>query len=221
MGPGATNLEKWVGRAQFAMPKRIDIDGGDAQNEIADALRQLDRRQRAVDRDSELERAVQEVAEQQKVSAPPPPQRTPDTARGSRLAWIGLAVVVIGLVAAVLIFMRQEPPPAPAQNAQEAVRGFWTCLIEGKYEAATYYGRYLQTTYGSPSQAGEALRERFQGNPPAVIRTIGDPELVPDTTTYRVPYEVYMKSGLPRVGEFIVSDTGSPSTGFIIINGGV
>ncbi len=47
------------------MPKRIDLGGGDPQDEIEKALRQLTQQQRRAAPEKELERAVQEVAEQQ------------------------------------------------------------------------------------------------------------------------------------------------------------
>lgn len=202
------------------MPKRFDLDAdGDGQNEIADALRQLNRQQRARDRESELERAVQEVAEQQKAAAPPPPTRRKSTSPwGARLAWIGIAVVVIGLMATVWALNRPEPPPPPAATAEEAVREFWNCLIQGEYEAATYYYPAMQTNYGSASQAAERLREVFQSNPPTFIRSIGEAEPIPDTTTFRVTYDVIKKSGQPQVGAFQVTDTGA---GFVIVTGGV
>jgi hypothetical protein len=202
------------------MPKRIDIDeSGDGQNEIAEALRQLNRQQRARNRESELERAVQEVGEQQKASAPPAPERQkPAGPWGTRLAWIGIAVVVIGLIVTVAVVMRPEPPPPRAATAKEAVQRFWTCLIQEKYEAATYYYPAMQSNYGSASQAAERLREVFQSNPPTFIRNIGEAEQIPDTTTFRVTYDVIKKSGQPQVGEFQVTDTG---TGFVIVTGGV
>jgi hypothetical protein len=202
------------------MPKRIDLgEDGDGQNEIADALRQLGRQQRRRDRETELERAVQEVGEQQKAAAPPPP--TPTRAAGpggARFAWIGIGVVALGLVAALLIFNRPEPPPARAATAEEAVRGFWNCLVQGKYEAATYYYPAMQTSYGSASQAAERLKEIFQENPPAFVRNVGVAEPIPDTATFRVSYDIVKKSGQPMLGEFQVTETGS---GFVIISGGV
>jgi len=202
------------------MPRRIDIDGGDAENEIAEALRQLGRKREAVDRETELKRAVQEVAEQQKAAAPvPPPGRRPTSPWAARAAWIGIAVVALGLIGAVFALMKPEPPPPTARTAEEAVRQFWTCLIEGRYEAAVHYYPAMQTRYGSTGQAAEQLREVFQQDPPTVIRLIEEAEPVPDSSALRVRYEVYKKSGQPRVGEFLV--TGSSTTGFIIITGGV
>jgi hypothetical protein len=201
------------------MPRRIDIDGGDPQHEIEEALRQLTERQRAPQPEEDLERAIQEVGEQQK-EVVVTRRRKADRPLLPRIAWIGFAIVALGLLLTVVfVFARQEPPPPAATNAEDAVRLFWTCLIEEKYEAATSYWPQLQTRYGSAAQAGAQLRDNLRSNPPANIRSVGPAEVTPDGQ-YRVPYEVYMRSGQPRTGELTVSNIG-PTTGFVITAGGV
>jgi hypothetical protein len=100
------------------------------------------------------------------------------------------------------------------------VRGFWTQLIEGKYEAATGYWPALQTKYGSAAQAGAQLRETLKANPPTGIREVGPATPIPDTNQYRVPFVVYKREG-QCTGEWLVNYTGAPSTGFVIVSGGV
>jgi len=202
------------------MPKRIDRDGSDPQHEIEEALRQLTQRRQQVDSDRELERAVQEVAEQQEQAAGPDRLATPSRPWGARTAWVGFICVILGLIVAVLIMRHAEPPPPIAKTPEEAVSGFWDCLIKGKYEASTNYWPALQTKYGSAAQAGAQLRETLKTNPPTRV-TVGPATLIPNTTQYRVPFEVIKRDGLPSTGEWLVNDTGVPSTGFVIIWGGV
>jgi hypothetical protein len=202
------------------MPRRIDIEGGDPQNEIEEALRQLTQRQRPPEPDDDLERAVQEVAEQQRaVGIGRRPQ--PPSPWVARIAWIGIAVVVVGLIVAAVVLTRPEPLPPPAANADEAVRGFWNSLIDGHYEGATIYYPSLVETYGSRGQAGQRLRELFSANPPVNLRHVDPPEFQQDSNTYRVTYEVYMRSGLPKVGEFTVAPPLNEASGYVIINGGL
>ncbi len=201
------------------MPRRIDIDGGDPQDEIEKALRQLTQRQRPAQPQQELDRAVQEVAEQQKEEV----TRRQAASRPwvKKAAWAGISVAVLGLIAAIVIVTRPEPPPPPAPTAEDAVRGFWNCIIDGKYEAAISYYPELRTLYGSSAQAGGELRQRLSSNPPTSVNQVGPAEPVAGTTQYKVPYEVYLRSGQPRIGRFLVNDTGSPSQGFVIVEGGV
>jgi hypothetical protein len=202
------------------MPRRIDIEGGDPQNEIEEALRQLTQRQRPPEPDDDLERAVQEVAEQQRVAGVGRRPRPPSP-WGARVAWIGIAVVVVALIVAAVVLTRPEPLPPPAATPEDAVRGFWNCLIEGHYEGATVYYPGLVSTYGSRGQAAQRLRELFSSNPPANLRRVDPPEFQEDTNTYLVTYEVYMRSGLPKVGEFTVAPPATQASGYAIITGGL
>jgi hypothetical protein len=202
------------------MPRRIDIDGGDPQHDIEEALRQLDPTQRAPERDVELERAVQEVGEQQKTTAARRARKASPWL--ARLGWAGLGVAVVALVVVAIVLMRPEPPPPPAATAETAVRNFWTFLIEGKYESAALCYPTLAQNYGTPAQAADRLREVFSSNPPAVLRSVGKAEPIPDGNNYRVTYNVVMKSGQARDGEFVVTNHGAEgSLNFVIIDGGV
>jgi hypothetical protein len=200
------------------MPRRIDIEGGDPQNEIEEALRQLTQRQRPPERDDDLERAVQEVAEHQRAVGvarrPKPPSPW-----AARIAWIGIAVVVIGLIVAAVLLTRPEPLPDPATNPEEAVRGFWNSIIEGHYEGATVFYPSLVQSYGSRRQAAQHLRELYAGNPPVNLRRVEQDPDQPDPNTYRVTYEVYMRSGLPKVGDCTVVPPATQTTGYVIITG--
>lgn len=202
------------------MPRRIDIEGGDPQNEIEEALRQLTQRQRPPEPDDELERAVQEVAEQQRaVGIGRRPQAPSPWA--ARIAWVGIAVVVVALIVAAVVLTRPEPLPPPAASAEEAVRGFWSSLIQGQYEGATVYFPSLVQTYGSRRQAAQRLRELFSANPPVNLRRVDPPEFQEDNNTYRVTYEVYMRSGLPKVGECTVAPPLNQASGYVIVTGGL
>ncbi len=115
---------------------------------------------------------------------------------------------------------RRSPPPPPATTPEQAVRDFYTCLIESRYETATSYFPKLQTQYGSAAQAAAELRRNLNSNPFTSIHSIGPAALIADSEQYRVPFEVYTREGSPCQGEFIVQDTHTPQ-GFVIVRGAV
>jgi hypothetical protein len=195
------------------MPKRIDLDtnGGDTNDDLEKALRQLQRPQKRQPRSDaekkqqtreEVQDAVRELAQQQKVAAE---ARKPRAPRPTWLIPVVIAAVALaGIIIAVIAF-RPEPLPAPATTAQGAVSGFWRSLIDGKYEAATVYCPSMVDKYGSRKQAAERLQETFGQNPPVRLSKVGDPEELPDSSDLRISYEIYLRSGTPRSGEAIVS----------------
>jgi len=205
------------------MPKRIDLDtnGGDSNDDLEKALRQLQRTQKRQPRSDaddkqqtreEVQDAVRELAEQQKVAAEA-------RKRAPRPVWlipvlIG-AVVLVAIIIAV-ITLKPEPLPPPATTAQGAVSGFWRSLIDGKYEAATVYCPSMIDKYGSRKQAAERLRETFGQNPPVRLSQVGDPEELPDSSDLRISYEIYLRSGTPRNGDAIVSGSGGT---YVIVAG--
>jgi len=210
------------------MPKRIDLDGGDSHDELEEALRQLQRPQRrqrpsqpsdpsqpgpAPETQEEVQDAVRELAAQQKAAAAAQKTRAP---RPVWLIPVIVAAVVVIVAVAALPMLRPEPLPPPAITAQGAVSGFWQCLIEGKYEAATVYCPSMVEKYGSRKQAAERLRETFGENPPVHLSKVGDPEQLPDSTDLRVSYEIYLRSGTPRSGDAIVASSG---TAYVIVAG--
>jgi hypothetical protein len=212
--PGAAENQA-IGDPGTGMGKRIDRDGDGSRDELQEALRQLQRPRRptAEKPTEEVKEAVRELAEQQRAAA----ERRPRPGRPARLTWAGIAFILIAVVVIAVILGRPEPPPPPATSAQEAVRGFWRSLIAGKYEAAAFYcSREIVDKYGSRKQAGERLKEQFGSNPPVRVVKIGEPEQLPDSSDLRVTYEVYLRSGTPRSGDAIVTDSGDPKVGYVI-----
>lgn len=134
----------------------------------------------------------------------------------SRIRWVVLGVLVVGAIAVAAVMLRPEPLPPPAQYPQEAVEGFWREIVAGSYEGATVYYPNLVERFGSRKQAALHLRDLFQENPPIEVTSVGTPEELPDSADLRVSYEVYLRNGLPRTGEFIVRYTGDPATGYAI-----
>jgi hypothetical protein len=199
------------------MPKRIDLGGDDSEGGLEEALRQLQRPRRQPEAEQpqqQLQEAVREIAEQQKVAPRRGPSRAP-----AWLKWVVLAVIVIGAIVAAVVFARPEPLPPPATSAKDAVVGFWKSVIAGNYQAATVYCPDLIRKYGSRRQAANWLSEQFSSNPPVRLGRVGEPEQLPDSTDTRVSYQVYLRSGTPRTGDAIVSDTGDRKTGYVITAG--
>jgi hypothetical protein len=198
------------------MPKRIDVGGEGSHDDLEEALRQLQRGRRpAAGRPrEEVQEAVREIAEQQKAVATARRGGVPAWAK-----WAAIIVVVAAVAVAVFLSLRKEPLPPPAASAPEAVTGFWQAVIGHKYEAATVYYPSLVDKYGSLGQAAEGLKEHFGENPPVKLSRLGEPEQVPDSADVRISYEIYLRSGTPRSGDAIVTDTGDPQTGFVIVAG--
>jgi negative regulator of sigma E activity len=202
------------------MPKRIDLGDDGSKDELAKALEQLQRpRQKPVierEQREEVQDAVREIAEQRKAEAAVRRRRraVPPWAK-----WAAIGAVLAAVAIAVVVVTRPEPLPPPAASPQEAVRGFWQALIDGRYEAATVYYPSMVQTYGSRKQAALKLREQFGANPPVRLSQVGEPEQLPDSGDYRVTYEISLRSGAPRGGEAIVADTREAGAGFAIIAG--
>ena len=210
--------------------------GGDLRDELAEAVRQL-REQRGAAREppaegegekpqprgenkaeerapgEDIQEAVEAIGRERREAA----ARRPRRALGRSLRWIVFGVVVVGVIVAGVVRMRPEPLPPPATSAQDAVESFWAALIEGKYEAATLYYPALVSRYASRKQAARHLEALFGENPPIEIIAIGEAEELPDSADVRVSYQVCLRNGRPRTGEFIVQYTGGPSTGYVIV----
>jgi hypothetical protein len=200
------------------MRRRIDLGGDGSQDDLEEALRQLQRPRKptAEQPAAEVEEAVRELAEQQKVAAA---AKKPRPRRPAWLTWGAVALVAVGAIGALFAFTRPEPPPPPAASAREAVSGFWRAMIAGKYEAAAFYCPAMVDKYGSRKQAGERLKEQFGSNPPVRLAKIGEPEELPDSSDVRVSYELYLRSGTPRAGDAIVTYSGNPQVGYVIVAG--
>ena len=84
------------------------------------------------------------------------------------------------------------------------MRGFWAALVEENYEAATVHYPALVDRYGSRKQAALHLRDMFGSNPPIQVSSVGEPEALPESDDLRLSYEVFLRNGRPRTGEFIV-----------------
>ncbi len=220
---------------------RIDL-GGDSPEELAEALRQLEKQQKKApegqprppaDTEAAKRRAQRERAEGHKrargdiqgaVEAIRERQETEQRVAAMRKAprrwpWIVLGAAVLALTAIIFIALRPEPLPPPAASAKDAVRGFWGEIVQKHYEGATVFYPALVDKYGSRKQAALALSQRFNEDPPTKVN-IGEEEPLPESTDMRVTYEVWRRSGRPPyTGECVVRDSGSPETGFIILTG--
>ncbi len=223
---------------------RIDLGEDDSQDELAEALRQLERaqqrrpeqtegpaaegpaaeeeaakRQAQEEREAEHERSREEIegaveALRERQVA----ERAPGRAAPSRAPWIALGVVVVGAITAGFILLRPKPLPPPAATPRAAVEGFWEAIAQGHYQGATVYYPALIDRYGSRRQAALYLEQHFGDDPPMKV-TVGEPEELPDSADLRVSYEVWRRSGRPRTGECIVRDSGSEETGYVILTG--
>jgi len=160
---------------------------------IQDALEQIDRDQRET-----VDRGVRR-------KAPSP------------IKWVVTVVLLIGLIGAAVLTLRPEPLPPPAASPQDAVRGFWAALVEENYEAATVHYPALVDRYGSRKQAALHLRDMFGGNPPIQVSSVGEPEALPESDDLRLSYEVFLRNGRPRTGEFIVRRAASPEPVYFIV----
>lgn len=213
-----------------------DSGGGDLRDELAEAVRQLEKqraagqkppgeakrekpkpgpKKKAEDRatQEDLQEAVEAIGRERREAA----ARRPRRRLGPYLRWIAFAVVLAVVIVAGVLRMRPEALPAPAVSAEGAVEGFWAAVIEGKHEAATVYYPALVNRYGSRKQAARYLEDLFRENPPIEIVSVGEAEELPDSDDLRVSYEVCLRNGRPRTGEFIVQYTGGPSTGYVIV----
>jgi len=161
----------------------------------------------------EVQEALEAIGRDQREAAGKRPAR----ARVSPIRWIVLAVVLVGAIVAGAVKMRPEPLPPPASSPKAAVVDFWGALIEGKYEAATVYYPALVDRYGSRKQASNHLQDLFGGNPPIQIIAMGEPEELPNSGDLRVSYEVCLRNGRPRTGEFILRYMEGPSPGYVIV----
>jgi len=218
--------------------RRESSPGNKSQDELAEALRELEERQRARERKPPRERegarqesrerrraadrtaqedvqeAVEQILEERAVAERRPRAKA---GVGPAVRWIFLGVVA-GLMVAAVVTLRPTPLPPPAASPQEAVKGFWEAVIAGNYEGATVYYPTLVDQYGSRKQAALRLRQYFGDNPPVSIPAIGEPEALPDSNDVRVSYEVILRSARPRRGECIVRYSGE-ELGYVIVAG--
>lgn len=227
------------------MGRRIDLGDDDSQDSLEEAMKQLERQQRAarekpraekeeakeLEDDDEAKRrfeaereadheqsreGIQDAIEQIGVERREALARRPARAP-SPVKWIVIGLLLAGLIVVGVIALRPVPLPDPAMTPQEAVRGFWDELIEGNYDGATVYYPFLVERYGSQRQAANHLASLFEKNPPVSISFIGEPEPLPDSGDIRVTYEVFLQNGRPRTGDFIIRDSGSEEVGYVII----
>jgi hypothetical protein len=197
----------------------------DAYDELQDALRELERQQRpgaspgarrgsGEEQKQDVADAVREIAELQREE-----RRARPAPRLSKAKWPLLGIAIAAFVVAAVIVFRPEPLPPPAKSAPEAVEGFWTAIIAGRYEGATVYVQFLVTRYGSRKQAALELKRLFEDNPPVTLRKVELVGNVPDSPDLLVDYEVIRRSGRPLTGQAVVMDSGDPKTGFTITGG--
>ncbi len=220
---------------------RIDLGGDDSKDELAEALRQLERQQeeaaepeerpaseaeaeagkRRVKREreaehkrsrAEIEGAVEAIRERQAA------ERAVRRPKPGPARWVALGVVLAAIVGGAVVFLRPQPLPPPAATPEDAVWGFWAAIEQGHFEGATVFYPALMDRYGSRKQAALYLAGRFERDPITKV-TVGEAEELPDTGDLRVGYEVWRRSGRPTTGEFIVRDSGGEETGYVIITG--
>jgi hypothetical protein len=219
---------------------RIDLDGDDSQDDLTEALRQLEQRQQgpsapeaeepsgdeAGKRRAERERKEEHRRSRQEIQGAVEAIRdrqvteratTEKRAAAGPVRWIVVGAVAVAILVAGILFLRPEPLPDPAATPASAVQGFWESLSEENYEAATVYYPSLVDKYGSRQQAAVYLRQNFESDPPRNV-TVGEAEQLPDTEDLRVSFEVWRRSGRPRTGEFIVRHSAADG-GYVIVAG--
>ena len=133
---------------------RIDLGGDDSQDDLTEALRQLEQQQKKAaepedaaetpppdveaarrrarkEREAEHKRsrqdiqgAVEEIRERQVE------ERAVRREKAGPARWIALGVVLVVIIAAGMVFLRPEPLPPPAATPEAAVRGFWDAIAQ-------------------------------------------------------------------------------------------
>ena len=221
---------------------RIDLGGDDSQDDLTEALRQLEQQQKKAaepeeaadkppadveaarrrarrEREAEHKRsrqdiqgAVEAIRERQDA------EKAVGRKKAAPARWIALGVVLVVIIAAGIVFLRPEPLPPPAATPEGAVRGFWDAIAQQHYESATVFYPALVDRYGSRKQAALYLADRFERDPVTKV-TVGEAAELPESEDLRVSYEVWRRSGRPTPGEFIVRDSGSEETGYVVITG--
>ena len=220
---------------------RIDVGGNDSQDDLAEALRQLEQQQKraepkepqqgpppdveAARRRARRERETEHKRSRQEIQGAVEAIRDRHAAEkavrreaAGPARWIALGVVLVVIIAAAVFFLRPEPLPPPAVTPEGAVRGFWEAIAQEHYDGATVFYPALVDRYGSRKQAALYLAERFQSDPVTKV-TVAEAAELPDSIDLRVGYEVWRRSGRPTPGEFIVRDSGSEESGYVIITG--
>jgi len=221
---------------------RIDLGGDDSQDDLTEALRQLEQQQKKAaepeeaadkppadveaarrrarrEREAEHKRsrqdiqgAVEAIRERQDA------EKAVGRKKAAPARWIALGVVLVVIIAAGIVFLRPEPLPPPAATPEGAVRGFWDAIAQQHYTGATVFYPALVDRYGSRKQAAVYLADRFDKDPVTKV-TVGEAAELPESEDLRVSYEVWRRSGRPTPGEFIVRDSGSEETGYVVITG--
>ena len=188
------------------------------EDEIEEALRDLERRQREPEPKprEEVADAVRRIAEEQRE------ERARRARKPSPLAkakWPAFIILSLAVVAACVVVLMPERLPPPAESATEAVEGFWKAIIAGKYRAATVYCPSLVDKYGSREQAARYLKQQFEANPPTVVRNVEVADTMPESPNLIVYYEVIRRTGSPITGQAVVLDTDDPKRGYVIVTG--
>ena len=180
----------------------------------AEAKRRFEEERRAGHRRSreDIQDALEAIGREQEAAAKRRPRRGV-----SPVVWVVLGVVVVAGVVVAAVGLRPEPLPPAAVTPEQAVEGFWQALIDGKYEAATVYYPEVVERYASRKQAALYLRDQFGENPPIAITSVGETEEISDSGDLRVRYEVTLRNGWPRPGEFIVRRVAGTQAEYAIV----
>jgi hypothetical protein len=209
-------LERQLGKQKEAAPEEPGEAEGEAAptEDEAEAKRRFEEERRAGHRRSreDIQDALEAIGREQRAAAARRPRRA-----AAWVVWVVLGVVVVGGIVAAAVRLRPEPLPPTAVTPEQAVEGFWRALIDGKYEAATVYYPGLVERYASRKQAALHLRDQFGQNPPIEITGLGEAEEIPDSGDLRVSYEVCLRNGWPRPGEFIVRRAAGAEAGYVIV----
>jgi len=221
---------------------RIDLGDDDSKDDLTEALRELERQQKRARKPEEtaeqppldVEAARQRVQKEREAEhkrSRQDIQGAVEAIRERQVAekavvrkkarparWIALGIVLVAIIAAGIVLLRPEPLPPPAATPSAAVSGFWKAISQRHYIGATVFYPALVDRYGTRKQAAVYLKDRFEKDPVTKV-TVGEAEPLPDSDDLRVSYEVWRRSGRPTSGDFIVRDSGSEETGYVIIAG--
>jgi len=209
------SLEDVMRDLERKAPGSEEADSARPETDPEEAKRRFEEEREAEHRRSEdeIQDALERIGRDQREAA----KRRPRRAAASPVRWIIVGVIAVGAIVGIVIVLLPSPPPSPAFSPEGAVESFWNSLVEGDYEAATAYYPSLVERFGGRKQAALHLRDMFGDNPPVKVLTIGEAEALAAPGDLRVAYEVMLRTGRPRSGEFIVRASELGDGSYVII----